>query len=39
MVSRAIAAIAEVKGLTGEEVEIATSTNAAKLFALNKVKR
>jgi TatD DNase family protein len=39
MVSRAIAAIAEVKGLTGEEVEIATSANAAKLFALNKVKR
>jgi TatD DNase family protein len=37
MVSAAIEAIAEVKGKSRKEIEIATSTNAATLFALKAV--
>jgi TatD DNase family protein len=39
MVSAAIAAIAEVKRMDRQEVAIATTANARKLFALDRVKR
>ena len=38
MVSEAIAAIAEVKGMDRQEVTIATTANARRLFALDNVK-